>query len=58
MSEDEVKAQKMMRSMRAAGMSGTMYDRETMAEQMAEMKEQYEDMGMDFSQAYKGAVQP
>ncbi|PNW84622.1 hypothetical protein CHLRE_03g151700v5 [Chlamydomonas reinhardtii] len=43
MDEDELRTERMMRSMKAAGLSGTMYNKETMQEELAEMADQYED---------------
>ncbi|KAG2491405.1 hypothetical protein HYH03_010196 [Edaphochlamys debaryana] len=43
MDPDEISSVKMLRNMKAAGLSGSMYSRETMQEELAELAEEYED---------------
>ncbi|KXZ48637.1 hypothetical protein GPECTOR_26g540 [Gonium pectorale] len=50
MSEDEVRTEKMLRNMKAAGLSGSMYSRETLEEELAEMAGEYSD-DPDFAKA-------
>lgn len=44
LSEAEISTRNMMRSMKGSGLSGQMYDREALMEEMARMKEQYGDL--------------
>lgn len=51
MEEDEIRTTKMMRNMKASGLSGTMYDRETMEQELAEMQDTYGD-DPDFNKVF------